>query len=166
MEKTKQLIWISQRWFEISTSNFHQLLNSIGTCFEQNLKALGASNLDFLPKPFKTSNGRGKPILKFFLENCRFYKTKYLVNSFYIFLCPLAELVTLSSSMSLPYTCQEILSFFENDKEIVQCPVNGQCMTSNVVYSAEIKSRYSTKSYIGMIGRPFIERWKEHRDIM
>ena len=42
-----------------------------------------------------------------FLEYHRFYKTKYLVDSFYIFLCPLAELVTLSSSMPLPYTCQE-----------------------------------------------------------
>ena len=45
-----------------------------------------------------------------FLEHYRFYKTKYLVDSFYIFLCPLAELVTLSSSMSLPYTCREMLS--------------------------------------------------------
>ena len=45
-----------------------------------------------------------------FLEYYRFYKTKYLVDSFYIFLCPLAELITLSSSMSLPYTCREILS--------------------------------------------------------
>ena len=42
-----------------------------------------------------------------FLEHYRFYKTKYLIDSFYIFLCPLAELVTLSSSMPLPYTCRE-----------------------------------------------------------
>ena len=34
-----------------------------------------------------------------FLEYHRFYKTKYLVDSFYIFLCPLTELVTLSLSM-------------------------------------------------------------------
>ena len=39
-----------------------------------------------------------------FLEYYTFYKTKYLVDSFYIFLCPLAELLTLSSSMPLPYT--------------------------------------------------------------
>ena len=45
-----------------------------------------------------------------FVEYYRFYETKYIGDSSYIFLCPLAELVTLSSSMSLPYTCQEILS--------------------------------------------------------
>ena len=45
----------------------------------------------------------------------------------------------------------------------MQCPVDGQCMVSNVVYQAEIKSRYNTKLYIGMTSRPFITRWKEHR---
>ena len=61
--KTKNLkIWISQKWFEISTPNFHQLLTSIGTHFVPNLKAFGALDLDFPPKTFKTSNGRGRPI--------------------------------------------------------------------------------------------------------
>ena len=41
------------------------------------------------------------------LEYYRFYKTKYLVDSFYIFLCHLAELVTLFSSMSLPGDTQQ-----------------------------------------------------------
>ena len=36
-------------------------------------------------------------------------------------------------------------------------------MISNVVYEAQVKTKYATKSYIGMTGRPFIERWKEHR---
>ena len=36
-------------------------------------------------------------------------------------------------------------------------------MYDNVVYEATVKTRYATKSYIGMTGRPFIERWKEHR---
>ena len=50
-----------------------------------------------------------------------------------------------------------------NDKEILQCPVNGKCMFDNVVYSAEVKTKHTTKTYIGMSGRPFIVRWKEHR---
>ena len=54
--------WISQKWFEISTPNFHQLLTSIGTHFVSNLKAFGALDLDFPPKTFKTSNGRGRSI--------------------------------------------------------------------------------------------------------
>ena len=54
--------WISQKWFEISTPNFHQLFTSIGTHFVPNLKAFGALDLDFLPKTFKTSNGRGRSI--------------------------------------------------------------------------------------------------------
>ena len=49
------------------------------------------------------------------------------------------------------------------DKKIGQCPVNNQCMTSKVVYCAEVISKHTRKSYIGMTGRPFIGRWKEHR---
>ena len=44
-----------------------------------------------------------------------------------------------------------------------QCPVNGECSTNNVVYQADIKTKSTTKSYIGMTARTFIERWKEHR---
>ena len=51
----------------------------------------------------------------------------------------------------------------EKDKEIKICPVNGECMTDNVVYSAEVKTKHMNKTYIGMSGRPFIKRWKEHR---
>ena len=59
--KTKNLrFWISQKWFEISTPNFHQLLTSIGTHFGLNLKAFSALDLDFLPKTSKTSNGHGR----------------------------------------------------------------------------------------------------------
>ena len=32
---------ISQKWFEISAPNFHQLLTLMGTRFESNMKALG-----------------------------------------------------------------------------------------------------------------------------
>ena len=61
--KTKNLeFWISQKWFEISTPNFHQLFTSIGTRFVLNLKAFGALNLNFLPKMSKTSNGRSGSI--------------------------------------------------------------------------------------------------------
>ena len=49
------------------------------------------------------------------------------------------------------------------DKEIIQCPVSNKCMRSNIVYEAKVKTRYTTKSYIGMTGRNFISRWKEHR---
>ena len=62
LRKKNFQIWISQSWLEISTPNFHQLLRSIGTRFAQNLKALGASDLDFPPKASKTSNGRGRSI--------------------------------------------------------------------------------------------------------
>ena len=51
----------------------------------------------------------------------------------------------------------------EKDKEIKQCPVNKQCTKDNVVYQAEVKSKFGTKYYIGMSGRPFIDRYKEHR---
>ena len=61
LEWKNDKIWISQKWFEISTPNFHQLFTSIGTHFVLNLKAFGALDLDFPPKTSKTSNGRGGP---------------------------------------------------------------------------------------------------------
>ena len=62
LRKKNFQIWISQSWLEILTLNFHQLLTFIGTRFAQNFIALGASDLDFLPKASKTSNGRGRSI--------------------------------------------------------------------------------------------------------
>ena len=49
------------------------------------------------------------------------------------------------------------------ENEDMQCPVSNECMTSNVVYEAKIKTKHNTKSYIGMTGRNFIDRYKEHR---
>ena len=62
LEWKNDKIWISQKWFEISTPNFHQLLTSIGTHFVPNLKDFGALNLDFPPKMSKASNGPSQPI--------------------------------------------------------------------------------------------------------
>ena len=45
---------ISQKWFEISAPNFHQLLTSIGTRFVPNLMTFGALDLDFPPEMPKT----------------------------------------------------------------------------------------------------------------
>ena len=42
--------WISQKWFEISTPNFHQLLTSLGTRFVPKIKVLGASKFGFPAK--------------------------------------------------------------------------------------------------------------------
>ena len=51
--KRKNLrFWISQKWFEISTPNFHQLLYSWEINFPPNLMLLATSKMDFLPKLF------------------------------------------------------------------------------------------------------------------
>ena len=49
---------------EIATPNFHKLLTLIGTHFVPDINALGASDLDFLPKTSKTSNKRSRPIFE------------------------------------------------------------------------------------------------------
>ena len=48
---------ISQKWLETLAPNFYQLSN-----FVQNLKALGAKDLDFLLKPSKTYTEHGMSI--------------------------------------------------------------------------------------------------------
>ena len=51
-----------QGGYRYQQENFYLLFISIGNCFVQNLKALGALDLDFLQKTSKTSYGRARPI--------------------------------------------------------------------------------------------------------
>ena len=62
LEEQNGQIRINQKWLEISTPKFHQLLTSIKSRFVQKIKVIGAQNLDFPPKMSKTSNGRGGSI--------------------------------------------------------------------------------------------------------
>ena len=75
-EKNLQF-WIS-KWFEIYKPNFHWLYTSIRTCFVENLKALGASNLNFPTKTSETSNGHGRPI--FWATPSKFEANLFLSN--------------------------------------------------------------------------------------
>ena len=61
LEEQNGQIRITQKWLEISTPKFHQLLTSMKTRFVQKIKVIGAQNLNFLPKTSKTSNVRGGP---------------------------------------------------------------------------------------------------------
>ena len=61
LEEQNGQIRITQKWLEISTPKFHQLLTSMKTRFVPKIKVIGAQNLDFPPKTSKTSNGRGGP---------------------------------------------------------------------------------------------------------
>ena len=62
LKEKKPQISISQKWFEISTPNFHQLLTSIGTHFAQEMKAVGTLDLNFLPNMSTSSNGPSQAI--------------------------------------------------------------------------------------------------------
>ena len=61
LEEQNGQIRITQKWLEISTPKFHQLLTSMKTRFVPKIKVIGAQNLDFPPKTSKTSNGCGGP---------------------------------------------------------------------------------------------------------
>ena len=59
LERQNGQFW---KWLEISTPKFHHLYISMETWFSPNLKVLGAKEMDFPPKMFKTSNGRSGDI--------------------------------------------------------------------------------------------------------
>ena len=61
LEEQNGQIRITQKWLEISTPKFHQLLTSMKTRFVQKIKVIGAQNLNFPPKMSKPSKGRGRP---------------------------------------------------------------------------------------------------------
>ena len=62
LKRQNSQFWIAGKWLEISTPKFHHLCISIETRFSPNMKALGAKEMDFPPKTFKTSNGHSRPI--------------------------------------------------------------------------------------------------------
>ena len=88
--------------------------------------------------------------LTFYLK---FLEHKYLVDSFYIFLCPLAELVTLSSSMPLPYTCREqpgdtqqlspTLDLLSITRHMYGRDINEESVTSSAKRQRNIQKEYS-----------------------
>ena len=61
LEEQNGQIRITQKWLEISTPKFHQLLTSMKTRFVQKIKVIGAQNLNFPPKTSKPSKGHGRP---------------------------------------------------------------------------------------------------------
>ena len=71
--------------------------------------------------------------------------------------------ITASNFKKLNPIQTELVDQCKCANENIQCPVSNQCMTDNVVYEAKVETRHATKSYIGMTGRKFIDRWKEHR---
>ena len=89
LEEQNVQIRITQKWLEISTPKFHQLLTSMKTRFVQKVKVIGAQNLDFPPKTSKTSNGRGSPIFEPHPSN--------LVRIHYFLSCKSAEIFVVIS---------------------------------------------------------------------
>ena len=43
-----------------------------------------------------------------------------------------------------------------------ECPLQGECLTSAIVYQAEVKTSEETKSYIGITGGTFKRRFNNH----
>ena len=43
------------------------------------------------------------------------------------------------------------------------CPMNGECLASNLVYRATVKSEKETKYYVGSTGNTFKERYSQHK---
>ena len=54
-----------------------------------------------------------------------------------------------------------------NCRRAVECPLEGKCLTKNVIYQADISSvgenKAPTKSYIGSTARTFKERFNDHK---
>ena len=91
------------------------------------------------------------------------YINRHTVKLSYSTMRNIRSHITASNNKKLKSSQAEIVEQCKCDKENLQCPVNEQCMLNNVVYEAKVKTNYTTKSYIGMTGRNFIDRWKEHR---
>ena len=73
MKKKNIEFLISQKWLETLAPNFYQLSN-----FVENLKALGATDFDFLPKASKIANGYGRHV--FNATHAKFGDNSSLLN--------------------------------------------------------------------------------------
>ena len=43
------------------------------------------------------------------------------------------------------------------------CPVNGRCLTENVIYRASVETAKETKFYVGSTGLTFKNRYTKHK---
>ena len=43
------------------------------------------------------------------------------------------------------------------------CPVNGRCLTENVIYKASVETANDTKFYVGSTGLTFKNRYTKHK---
>ena len=52
-----------------------------------------------------------------------------------------------------------------NCRDKNNCPVNNQCLTSDVIYQATVTraDNEQAETYIGLTSRPFKERWTNHK---
>ena len=76
------------------------------------------------------------------------YLNKHTIKLSYSTMRNLGSHIAVSNRKKLnsnPAKIEEPKCKCETDREIIQCPVNGQCMTKNVVYSAEVKYRPGAK---------------------
>ena len=44
-----------------------------------------------------------------------------------------------------------------------ECPVNGECLATNLIYRATVTTKEETKYYIGSTGNSFKERYNQHK---
>ena len=50
-----------------------------------------------------------------------------------------------------------------NCKDKVKCPFKGNCLSRAVVYKATVKSDFNEKSYVGLTGSTFKDRYNSHQ---
>ena len=50
-----------------------------------------------------------------------------------------------------------------NCKNKEECPLDGECNVSNVIYEATVTTKDTVRSYVGSTGGPFKKRWYKHR---
>ena len=50
-----------------------------------------------------------------------------------------------------------------NCKDKAKCPLNGNCLSTAVVYKATVKSDFDEKSYVGLTGNTFKDRYNSHQ---
>ena len=44
-----------------------------------------------------------------------------------------------------------------------QCPLDNKCLTSSVIYNAQVTTKYATKNYIGLTEGTFKQRFSQHK---
>ena len=58
---------------------------------------------------------------------------------------------------------QDVTANTRNCRKKDECPLEGECLTKEIIYQATVTTKNTTETYIGLTATEFKTRWRNHQ---